>query len=260
MIGVFDSGLGGLSAVKEIHRIMPWEDVIYFGDTGRVPYGTKSPETIIRYAKQDVRFLLTNRVDIILIACGTVSSTALEILRGENDIPIIGVVKATAEKASRLTGNKRVGIIGTTATVKSNSYDKELKALNPDIKTMSVACPLFVPLVENGFIDGDIPYLTAKHYLEPFTEFGADTLILGCTHYPLLSGVIKRVLPNVKLVNSGAESAVHLKNILRSFDNGKKGRTHYFVSDTKDAFVRTASIFLDNELCGDVTEINIEQY
>lgn len=261
MIGVFDSGMGGLTAVKEILDIMPDIGIRYFGDTGRVPYGPRSRETIIRYALQDARFLASKEVDVILVACGTVSSTAMDDLRAELDIPVIGVVEPTAEAAVRATKNKKIGIIGTAATVSSRSYVKHIASLDPEIETYSVACPLFVPLVEGGFTaDGcQITELAAEHYLAPLREKGIDTLILGCTHYPILSSAITKALPGVTLINSGAEAARALAGLIpEKKENGADAR--YYVSDAPDGFAAAASLFLGKSVEGRVEKIDIENY
>ncbi|MBQ4562521.1 MAG: glutamate racemase [Clostridia bacterium] len=260
MIGVFDSGMGGLTAIKQIVSMMPNEDIVYFGDTGRVPYGTRSKDTIIKYACQDVRFLLSKKVDAILIACGTVSANALTVLRQTFDVPIYGVVEAAAEKACEFTRNGKVGIIGTNATVKSNAYVEHIKRIRGDIKTVSTPCPLFVPLVENGFTDPDdqIAYLTAEKYLADIKKFGADTVILGCTHYPIIAPVISKVLPGVELINTGAESAVRLFKEIGA--KGGEGRVEYYVSDDVDSFKAAASTFLEMPVGDNVFKVDIEKY
>ena len=183
-IGVFDSGLGGLTAVRELRRLLPGEDIIYFGDTGRVPYGSRSREILVRYARQDVAFLRTFDLKAIVVACGTVSTTALEVLVRENDIPVWGVVEPAAQAAAQATRNGRVGLIGTQATIRSGAYERQIAQENPAIQVLTGACPLFVPLVENGrFRPGDIVAETvAAEYLAPMREAGVDTLVLGCTH------------------------------------------------------------------------------
>ena len=187
-IGVFDSGLGGLTAVRELCRLLPGEDVVYFGDTGRVPYGSRSRETIIKYARQDVAFLRTFDLKAILIACGTVSTTALDVLSAENPIPVMGVVEPAARAAARLTRSGNIGLIGTQTSVRSGAYERAIQAENPAVRVIGQPCPLFVPLVENGrFRPGDIVIETvAAEYLAPLKAAGVDTLVLGCTHYPLL--------------------------------------------------------------------------
>lgn len=260
MIGVFDSGMGGLTAIKQIVKMMPQEDIIYFGDTGRVPYGTRSKNTIIKYACQDVRFLLSKNVDAILIACGTVSANAIDVLRQEFDVPIFGVVEAAAKKACELTRNGKVGIIGTNATVKSGAYVEHIRSIREDIETVSTPCPLFVPLVENGFTDPDdqITYLTAEKYLADIKVSGADTLILGCTHYPIIAPVISKVLPGVSLINTGAEAANRLFE--KVAPGGGSGRVEYYVSDDVSSFKSAASTFLEMPVGDNVFKVDIEKY
>ncbi len=260
MIGVFDSGLGGLTAIKQIVKLMPEEDIIYFGDTGRVPYGTRSKDIIIKYAKQDVRFLLSKKVDAILIACGTVSANALSILRKEFDLPIFGVVEAAAHAAGKATKNGKIGIIGTNATIASRAYEKEIAKIDPSLSTVSTACPLFVPLVENGFVDenNEITRLTCEHYLADIKASGADTLILGCTHYPIIAPIIQKVLPDVTLINTGAEAARYISERVPS--HGGKGRVEYYVSDDVESFKRSAAMYLGNCSTEHVYKIDIEKY
>lgn len=261
MIGVFDSGMGGLTSVKQIVKLMPDENIVYFGDTGRVPYGTKSKETIIKYALQDVRFLLSHNVKAILVACGTVSANALSVLRSEFKVPIFGVVKSAAERACKLTKNGKIAIIATNATIKSGAYEKAIAKIRPDIKTLSAACPLFVPLVENGFTspDNEITRLTCEYYLRNIKESGADTLILGCTHYPIIAPVISKVLPDVMLVNAGAEAAAALSASISSSEN-ESGKIEYYVSDDIDSFRDAASVFLEDPVGDSVFKVDIEKF
>lgn len=266
-IGIFDSGLGGLSAVKELINILPNEKIIYFGDTGRVPYGNRSGDTIKRYALQDARFLLSHNVKMIIAACGTVSSVAGELLKTNLSVPYTGVVKPTAFTACSKTQNGKIGIIGTSATINSHSYRLELKKLNPGIEVVEMPCPLFVPLVENGFIrrDDQIVRLTIKRYLAPLKEQGVDTLILGCTHYPLLKEAISDYMgESVALVDSGYETALYSAKLLRennllNTDKTKK-EPEFFVSDTPDDFENVAGLFLGRNVEHTVNRIDIEQY
>lgn len=185
-VGVFDSGVGGLSAVRELRKLLPSENIIYFGDTSRVPYGGRSPEILLKYARQDVHFLRSFDIKAILVACGTVSTTCLPILRRENDLPILGVVEPACRRAVQVTKTRRVGLIATAASVRSGAYEKCIGGLDPAVEVIAKACPLFVPLVENGrYRPGDTVIETvAREYLEPLRQTGIDTLILGCTHYP----------------------------------------------------------------------------
>ena len=261
-IGVFDSGLGGLTAVRELMQVLPGENIVYFGDTGRVPYGGRSDDTIIRYAQQDVRFLESFDIKAILVACGTVSSV-LHRFSGSLRLPVTGVVEPAAAAARVATKNRRVGIIGTAATVRSKCY---IQALGEGIEAMAQACPLFVPLVENGrFKLGDVVIETvAREYLSPFIEFGCDTLILGCTHYPLLRDIIAELLPGVTLIDSGAAGAKSLASLLR--DGGSLcgrssgGKVEYHVSDDPSGFGRLASLFLGTCVNADARKVDIETY
>jgi glutamate racemase len=193
-IGIFDSGVGGLTVVKQIFRRLPNEEIVYLGDTARVPYGTKSPETIKRFAVENADFLMKFKVKLIVVACNTVSSTSMDILREKFSIPIVGVIKPGAEKAVQITRNNKVGIIGTYTTVKSKAYEKEIRHFSRDVETVSKACPLFVPLVEEGWLKEEITFSIVKKYLKPLMAKKIDTLILGCTHYPLLKSVISKVI------------------------------------------------------------------
>ena len=266
-IGVFDSGLGGLTAVHSLWRILPEEDLIYFGDTARVPYGGRSRETILKYARQDVRFLRSFDLKAILIACGTVTTTSLDILQAENDLPMVGVVEPTCRRAALVTKNRRVGLIATAASVRSGAYEAALRRLDPEIRVFSRACPLLVPLVENGRVrPGDVVIETvAREYLTPLKEAGVDTLILGCTHYPLLTDVIGGIMgPGVELVSAGEESAFELKRMLKArglrADESRRGETVFYVSDRVEDFEQTASLFLQEDLRHTARRIDIEQY
>ena len=266
-IGVFDSGLGGLTAVRELARLMPEEDLIYFGDTGRVPYGGRSRDTITTYARQDVRFLRSFDPKAIVIACGTVSTTALDVLRRENDIPVFGVVGPAVRAAARQAKSGPVGLIGTRATIRSGAYERALAKLRPELQVRAEACPLFVPLVENGrFRPGDpVIETVAAEYLTPMKEAGVDTLILGCTHYPLLREVIGAYMgPQVALVDVGAQCAHWVaqrldREGLRT-DRAEAGSHRYFVSDSTEDFADLASIFLGEDVSGHVEKIDITLY
>lgn len=266
-IGVFDSGLGGLTAVRELARIMPEEDLIYFGDTGRVPYGSRSGETIIHYARQDVAFLNTFSPKAIIIACGTVSTTALEVLQRESAIPIFGVVEPAARAAARLTRNGRVGLIGTEASIRSGAYERALAALEPRVEILARACPLLVPLVENGrFQPGDsVAETVVAEYLEPMKKGKIDTLVLGCTHYPLLRPILAAYLgAEISLVDVGEQCARWTADQLlaRGLRTERKGpgSRRYFVSDSPVGFCRQASRFLGEDITADVKQIDITIY
>ncbi len=266
-IGVFDSGLGGLSAVKEFLHVLPNEKIIYFGDTGRVPYGNRSRDTITKYAFQDAAFLIKNNVKMVVAACGTVSSVAGDKLNSSLPVPYTGVVNPTAFIADQKTKNGKIGVIGTAATISSHSYKLRLEKLNPKYKVFEQACPLFVPLVENGFIsrDDQIVRLVIRRYLSELKESGIDTLILGCTHYPLLSEAISDFMgDDVTLVDSGYETAVYSAKILSEHnllnDDNSVKKPEFFVSDTPDGFESIAGLFLGRDMEHTVTQIDIEQY
>lgn len=266
-IGVFDSGLGGLTAVRELRRILPGEDIVYFGDTGRVPYGTRGVDVIVRYAKQDIAFLLEQNVKYVMAACGTVSSTLSEAYTRTLPVPYTGVVQSAAAAAVRATRTGLIGVIGTPATVKSGSYNAAIAALMPGARIVATACPLFVPLVENGYVqDGNpVTRLVIEEYLAPVRASGVDTLILGCTHYPLLKKMIGDYMgPEVTLIDSGKATAEAAAAALADLDllNGhaEGGSARYFVSDTPDDFAEQEMLFLGEYGGGPVERIAIESY
>ncbi|MCI2055633.1 MAG: glutamate racemase [Oscillibacter sp.] len=266
-IGVFDSGLGGLTAVRSLRQILPEENLIYFGDTARVPYGSRSRETLLKYARQDVRFLRSYDLKAIVIACGTVSTTSLSTLQAENDLPIVGVVEPTCSRAVKVTNNKKVGLIATLASVRSGAYEAKIAELDKDVSVFTEACPLFVPLVESGRIRrGDVVIETvAREYLEPMKERGIDTLILGCTHYPLIAPIIGDIMgPDVTLVSAGEESAFELKRMLKAqdlrADENRQGDADFYVSDRVEDFERIASLFLQEDLRHAARRVDIEKY
>ena len=253
-IGVFDSGLGGLTVLKEMMKIIPNENIIYFGDTARVPYGPRSKDTIIKYTFQAIDFLVSKNVKAIVIACNTATARALKEANEKYDLPIIGVIKAGAKTAASTTNNKIVGVIGTDGTIRSKAYNEEIMKIDSKIKIVDKSCPLFVPIVEEGWANTDIALLTAKRYLKELMEEGIDSLVLGCTHYPLLKRVIGEVVgPSVKLVNPAKETAKDLKQILednkmlrKDFD--KEPKYEYYVSDIPEKFSSIAGEFLKKEI------------
>lgn len=260
-IGVFDSGLGGLTAVKEIMKVLPNEDIIYFGDTGRVPYGSRSSETIIKYTKQDINFLKSFDIKVILAACGTASSVALPNIP-KGDIPVVGVVEPAAKAAVEATKNGRIAVIGTSGTIRSKAYEKEINKLTEDAEIISTACPMFVPLVENGYLDHDATRLIAKEYLKDTIESGADTVILGCTHYPMLKKIIAEILgEKAVLVDVGQAAADYLKEILKNADNlcaPKKPLYEFYASDCAGGFEEMAQMFLKRNL-GNLKSVDIDK-
>ena len=263
MIGIFDSGLGGLTALKELRGLLPGEELVYFGDTGRVPYGTRSAETIVKYASQDAAFLLSQGVDFLLVACGTASTTALGHLKQTLPIPIVGVVEPAAEAAVRATKNGRIAVIGTPATIRTGAFEAAVAARLPGTEVVSRACPLFVPLVEAGFTAPgcEITRLACEHYLADVRDNGADTLILGCTHYPLIASAISAVLPGVTLISAGAEAARAVAAMVGQPGGGADAPApvRYFVSDDPSLFTASAARFLGSDIRGRVEKIDIEQ-
>lgn len=252
-IGVFDSGLGGLTAVREIMREMPGEDIIYFGDTGRVPYGNKGHETILRYTKDDIGFLLRHNVKMVIAACGTASSVALPFLKGTYDVELMGVLEPTCAEAVRITKNGRVGVIATMGTVKSGKYEEIIHSISPEIKVFSKACPLFVPLAENNYANTEAARLIAEDYLSCLKKENVDTLILGCTHYPLLREVISGIMgKEVTLISSGemaaraARAYLEKANALSQKKSG--GRKEFYVSDDAEGFAAAGGIFLGGHI------------
>lgn len=248
-IGVFDSGIGGLTVAKEIMELLPGESIVYFGDTARVPYGSKSSATVSRFALEGLDFLLSQNVKMIVIACNTVSATCLELLRASSPVPVIGVINPGARTAAAATKNKSVGVIGTERTIKSRAYEKAIHALDQEINIYSKACPLFVPLVEEGWLENEATTYTTKTYLEPLKNHSIDTLVLACTHYPLLKPVFSKVMgENVKLVDSALETAKEVKRILEE-KNLKRlecslGQHVFFVSDNPEKFTQVGENFL----------------
>lgn len=247
-IGVFDSGVGGLTVVKELIHQLPAENLVYFGDTARVPYGIKSKETVIRFSVENTLFLLKHNVKLICVACNTVSSCALPKIKNSFRVPIVGVISPGAREAVYATKNMRVGVIGTKGTIKSQAYEHEIKKLNHKVKVTAVACPLFVPFVEEGWLNQDVVLAVARKYLNPLKDAKVDTVILGCTHYPLLKGVIKKVMgEGVVLIDSARQVAIEVNKILSDeglLNNKGRGKADFFVSDNPEWFKDLAGRFL----------------
>ena len=265
-IGVFDSGLGGLTAVRELQRQLPGESLIYFGDTARVPYGGRSPETLLKFARQDMNFLKTFDLKAVVVACGTVTTTCLPTLARETDIPMIGVVEPSCKRALAATRNKRIGLIATRASVRSGVYEETLHRMDPEIDVFSKACPLLVPLVEHGRIHrGDVVIETvAREYLQDLMDEGVDTLILGCTHFPLLKDIIGDIMGSrVTLIDSGAAAAEELKQLLEEcfmLAEEDVGDVQFYVSDQAADFGQIAEVFLGEGMRHAARRIDIEQY
>ncbi|MFQ5431305.1 MAG: glutamate racemase [Nitrospinota bacterium] len=262
-IGIFDSGIGGLTVLREIEKLLPVENLIYLGDTARVPYGTKSSETVIRYSLENGRFLLSMDVKAIVVACNSASAVSIPELRSSFNIPILGVIEAGVEEAMHITNGAGIGVIGTHATIESGRYDKLLKQKGAK-NVISKACPLFVPLAEEGWTDNPVAEQVARIYLEPFKGNGVDTLILGCTHYPLLQGVIGKVCgPGVALVNSARAAALKLKqtleeNGLLNEDGG--GNQKFYVTDSEKRAQVVGSRFLGRDLSNQLEKADLTEF
>jgi len=248
-IGVFDSGIGGLTVARELMRQLPNESIVYFGDTARVPYGPKSPETVRRYSREISSFLLAQGVKVVVVACNTATAHALPMLRDELPVPVLGVVDPGARAAVRASTNGEIGVIGTVGTVNSRAYDRAIRALAPHANVRARACPLFVPLVEEGWTDHAATRLVAEEYLAPLVETHVDTLVLGCTHYPLLKPVIGDVVGRrVRLIDSAEETAAETGRLLAEremcAEPGAVVRHRFVASDAPDHFSRMAERFL----------------
>lgn len=265
-IGVFDSGLGGLTCVKELNKLIPNENIVYFGDNARVPYGARGRETIIEYANQDIAFIKKHNVKMIIAACGTVSSVLGSNKTSDGDIAFSGVLLPAAQTACTVTRNGKIGIIGTDATIKSGSYGKAIRGIRPDVTVIGNSCPLFVPLVENGFTNRDNPVtkLVVEQYLSPLKKEGVDTLILGCTHYPIIRDAIADYMgENVTLISSGEEVAKYAYNMLMRNDMLTEREEHgintYYTSDSVELFEENAHAFLGDSLNGQIYKVGIDE-
>jgi len=255
MIGIFDSGIGGLTVVQALKTLLPEYDMIYFGDTARTPYGSKSAKSVMEYALQDTEFLISKGAKLIVVACNTASSIAMEALTKKFDIPIFEVITPAAELAVQVSRKLRIGVIGTRATVNSGIYEKKILKLNPDARILSYSCPLLVPLVEEGWIKKPETRMIVKKYLHPLKVRQIDTLILGCTHYPILKDTIQiKIGKRVKLIDSSFSIAENVKTFLKSnpeFDllMKKTGKSCFYVSDITDQFKKTAKSILKSNIC-----------
>ncbi len=266
-VGVFDSGVGGLTVAREIMRQIPEERIIYFGDTARVPYGSKSKDTIVRYSRQIIRFLRSKGVKAIVIACNTASAHALETVQKESDIPIIGVINAGARAAVQATVNGRIGVIGTVGTIGSGIYTEVMQQMRPGVRVIGKSCPLFVPLVEEGLLHDSVTDEIASRYLAELKGKYIDTLVLGCTHYPLLRSPLRRLMGDaVPLVNPAYETAIELRELLKANGLNREmpapdgeEKYQFFVSDLAEKFTDFATSILPNEV-KETKKINIEEY
>lgn len=269
-IGIFDSGVGGLTVAKKIFQLLPNEDVIYFGDTARYPYGPRSKEIVKRFSAQNINFLLSQKVKCVVVACNTASALALADLvlwihrKKNHKIPMIGVVKPGAFAAAKATINGKIGVIGTLGTISSGAYEKAIHEIDSEKEVYSVPCPLFVALAEEGYIDKKATYLIAQEYLEPLLKKKVDTLVLGCTHYPLLKKVISKIMgKEVELIDSAEETAIEVKKVLTEKGLFKKTNEtpfrRFYVSDIPDRFVEVGERFLKDKIT-EVERIDIEKY
>ena len=251
-IGVFDSGLGGLTVAHAIMRQLPAESLIYFGDTARVPYGPKSPDTVRRYSREISAFLIEQGVKAIVVACNTATAHALPALREELDVPVIGVVEPGARAAVRATRTGHIGVIGTAGTIRSQAYVRAIHAENPDLRVTALACPLFVPLVEEGWTNHEATHLVAEEYLAPFVKDPIDTLVLGCTHYPLLKPVIGEIVGrSVRLIDSAEETAADARRMLAANDltaAAGEGAYRFVASDDPQQFLTLGRRFLGSAI------------
>jgi len=261
-IGVFDSGIGGLTVVRALRRRLPNESVVYFGDPARFPYGTKSADTIIRFAVEDAGFLLNRGVKLVIVACHSASSAALPELERRLPVPVLGVVEPGARAAVRMTKSNRIGVIGTSATIGSGAYEQAIRRLKRDVEIIAKPTPLFVPLAEEGWLDNEVAEAAARSYLAGLADEGVDTLLLGCTHFPLLAGVIGRVLgPTVRLVDSSEETAAAAAELLvgRGLLNpGGAGRCRFYLSDLAPNFQTVGERFL-GEPMGEVMRASVKE-
>lgn len=268
-IGIFDSGVGGLTVAREVFKLLPAEDIVYFGDVGRYPYGGRSREIITKFTAQDISFLMEHKVKFIICACNTASAVALDEIAGKFPVKMVGVIRPGATAAVDGTTNGRIGVIGTHATISSNAYARMIHEISPDLKVFSLACPLFVPLAEEGYIDKQATYLIARDYLQTMHDVGIDTLILGCTHYPLLKHIIADVMGDrITLIDSGEEAARAAYQVLAE-DNlltprtlqkpAPEGEHKFFVSDVPEKFSQVATRFL-GKVVEKITRVDINSY
>lgn len=265
-VGVFDSGLGGLTCVAELIKLMPNENIVYFGDTARIPYGTRSNETILEYARQDINFIKQANVKMIIAACGTVSSIVGKNKDFAGDVPFTGVVIPAVQAACAATRNGRIGVIGTPATIRSGAYGKAIRTIKTDAAVIGNACPLFVPMVESGITDKNDTVVKSmvERYLTPIKKEGADVLILGCTHYPHLREAISEFMgDDVTLISSGAQAAKYALNTLTGQNmlssRTGAGRVTYYTSDSPELFRENAEIFFGGEISGEVKRVSIDE-
>jgi glutamate racemase len=258
-VGIFDSGVGGLTVMKEIIELLPGENIIYFGDTARVPYGTRSRETVTKYSIENTEFLISKGIKALVVACNTASSVSLPFLRNEFSVPVIGVVEPGARAAATDTKLKKIAVIGTEATINSRSYEEAINAIDGSVEVSGIACPLFVPLIEEGWLDGEVVKLTAEKYLSSLRYNGVDSIVLGCTHYPMIKDVIKDV-SGVPLIDSAVETAKEVKRVLEEkgmlCQSGEEGSKEFYVTDFPEKFSSVGENFLGHEIMN-ITKIDL---
>ena len=258
-IGIFDSGIGGLTVVRALRKLLPDEDLIYLGDTGRYPYGTKSADVVRRYSFENTEFLVAKGIKILVVACNTSTAVALDALQERYPIPVVGVVEPGAQAAAQATRNRKVGVVATEGTIRSGEYTRALRRLRPDLEIYTRACPLFVPLAEEGWVDNEVAQLAARLYLGSLAQSGIDTLILGCTHYPLLRSVIRATIGRgVRLIDSGVVTAAAVQAVLTQqalLRAGRGGAGSFFVTDAPERFMKVGARFLG----GPVDAVQIER-
>lgn len=260
-IGVFDSGFGGLTVVKELNKIMPSEKIYYFGDTARVPYGSKSSEKIVEYSLEIANFLLEKNIKLLIIACNTATAYALDKLRAQVDIPVLGVIEAGSKRGIKKSKRKKIGVVATERTIKSGSYIRGIKRLCSKVEIYQRACPMFVPMIEEGMTDGEMVELAVRKYLEDMVD-SIDTLILGCTHYPLIEREIRRYTKNIEIVNPAIELAKDVEELLVKTDSLSKAweiRDEFYVSDCPQKFKELGEKFLGREM-KKVEEVDLITY
>lgn len=267
-IGVFDSGIGGLTVVREIMARMPYEKMVYLGDTARVPYGVRAPETVRRYALEGARFLLERDIKLLVVACNTVSAVGLSEITAITSIPVLGVIEPGARTACKTTRAGKVGVIGTEATVRSGAYAAAIGREAPGIEVKSKSCPLFVPLVEEGWLEGEVPEMVAAKYLTGLKDWGMDTLVLGCTHYPLLKKMLNNVMgTDMRLIDSAHETALEVESLLRASgmlladpsDNRGRGTLELCVTDSPEKFAEVGGRFLGSSM-DNIKKVELEAY
>ncbi len=261
-LGIFDSGIGGLTVYRSVRREVPSVSILYFGDTARVPYGTKSARTVTRFSLQIADYLISQDVDAIVVACNTASAYSLVRLKDDLDVPVFGVVEPGARAAAGVTNRGVVGVIGTRGTISSGAYQQAILSMDPEIKVVAAPCPLFVPLVEEGLLDDDVTFEIANRYLEPMILQGVDTLVLGCTHYPMLKGIISRIMGDgVVLIDSADETSKEVREYVENktgMTGTETGSVSFEVSDSPTQFTDVGRIFLNEEL-EDVTRVTLEE-